>query len=97
MHLCQIYGRLFQIAEQGVCPFLPEIVLDCLDRLVVVVADGLELVVEIGKADIVVHRRLVDSDHLDFLSENHCLDEFGAFPQSRFLKLDIELYVLFRV
>lgn len=61
------------------------------------VIDDLELVVEIGKADIVVHRRLVDSDHLDFLSENHCLDEFGAFPQSRFLKLDIELYVLFRV
>ena len=50
----QIYGRLFQIAEQGVCPFLPEVVLDYLYRLVVVVADGLELMVEIGKTDIVV-------------------------------------------
>lgn len=72
----QVYGRLFQIPEQGICPFLPEIGLDSLYCLVVIVADALELVVEIGQADVVVHRRLVDFHDLDFVSEKHGLDKF---------------------
>ena len=38
-------------------------------HLVVIVADTLELVVEIGQADVVVHRCLIDFNHLDFVSE----------------------------
>ena len=43
---------------------------------IVIVANALELVVEIGQADVVVHRCLVDFNHLDFVSEKHRLDKF---------------------
>ena len=53
--------------------------------------------VEISQPDVVVHRRLVDSDHLHFASENHRLDELGMLFQSRFLEQDFKVAVLFRV
>ena len=48
-------------------------------------------------ADIVVHRRLVDFNDLDFLVKNHRLDKLRAFFQSGFLELNIKTPVLFRV
>ena len=86
----------FQIAEQGERPFLAEIGLDCLNSLVVVVANGLELVIEICKSDIVVHRSLVDSDDLHFTSENHRLDESCPLFHPGFFKQQLEISVLFR-
>lgn len=56
-------------------PVFTEIGLDSFYRLVVVVTDSLELVIEICQSDVVVHRSLVDSDDLHFSSENHRLDE----------------------
>lgn len=46
-----------------------EIGLDSFYRLVVVVTDSLELVIEICQSDVVIHRSLVDSDDLHFSSE----------------------------
>ena len=52
--------------------------------------------VEIRQADVVVHRRLVDSDDLHFASENHGLDEPCSLFHARFLKQQLEFSVLFR-
>ena len=49
---------------------------DSRDNDFVMENDTLELVVEIGQADVVVHRCLVDFNHLDFVSEKHRLDKF---------------------
>lgn len=75
---------------------IAEIGLDCLHSLVVVVADGLELVIEICKSDVVVHRNLVDSDDLHFTSENHRLDESCPLFHPGFFKQQLEISVLFR-
>ncbi len=78
----QLHCGLFSnLDSRGQCArFSPKLALDSLYRLVVIVADSLELVVEIGQADVVIHRCLIDFYHLDFTSEKHRLDKFSTSP-----------------
>ena len=64
--------------------------LDSFYRLVVVVTDSLELVIEICQSDVVIHRSLVDSDDLHFSSENHRLDESCPLFHSGFFKQQLK-------
>ena len=59
--------RLF---HKGKCPLVSEIGFYGSHRLVVVVTDGLELMVEIREAYVIIHCRLVEFYHLYFTLED---------------------------
>lgn len=66
----QLQRGFLQFGDKGKCPLVSEIGFHSSHRLVVVVADGLELMVEICQTDIVVYRRLVEFYHLYFTLED---------------------------
>lgn len=82
----QFDGALLQPIEHLQGPFLPEGDLQRPHDLVVVVADGLELPVEVRQSDVVVERRFVDLHDLDFALEQYGFDKLRVTIQSRLLE-----------
>lgn len=66
----QLQCGFLQFGDKGECSFVPEVGFLSSHRLVVVVADGLELMIEIRQAYVIIHRRLVEFYHLYFTLED---------------------------
>lgn len=82
----QLDGALLQPIEHLQSPLLAEVRLQRPHDLVVVIADGLELPIELCQPDVVVERRFVYFHDLDFALEKHGLDKLRITIQPQLLE-----------
>ena len=66
----QLQCGFLQFGDKGKCPLITEVGFYGSHRLIVVVADGLELMIEIREAYVVIHSRLIEFYHLYFTLED---------------------------
>lgn len=93
----QFDGALLQPIEHLQSPLLPEVRLQRPHDLVVVIADALELPVELCQPDVIIERRFIDFHDLDFALEKHGLDKLRVTIQPRILEHLSEAEVLVAV